>query len=137
MSYNMQRILSLTVFGLNPKFYFKYAIFGALFATLIWLTTDYANVRAIEQGKSGLSNFYLWFNRIFLILCTLSYPYARYLYAKFWEFFFDNSEWYLGGILLLIVYYFKFIMRAFLFVFAIFITPIAWVVLYFENRKFY
>lgn len=70
-------------------------------------------------------------------LCALLYPYARYLYAKIWEFFSGESEWYLGGIVLLLVYYFKFIMRVFLFLFAIFIAPIAWLMLYFDNRKFY
>ncbi|OAV00146.1 MULTISPECIES: hypothetical protein [Moraxella] len=133
----MPKILALTVFGLNNRFYIKYFIYGVLLAAFLWLSIDYIHKNAIEQGKAGLDTTYIWFNRIWVGLSALLYPYARYLYAKIWGFFFGESEWYLGGILLLLVYYFKLMVRVCLFLFAVFIAPIAWLVLYFDNRKFY
>ena len=134
---NTRRILQLTLFGLNNKFYFKYFIHGALLASLLWLGTDYIQSKALEQGKAGFDNTYIWVNRVWVMINGLLYPYARYLYAKIWEIFSDDAQWYVGGTILLFVLYFKFIMRVCLFLSAIFIAPFAWLTLYFENRKFH
>lgn len=133
----MPRFLELTIFGLNHKFYIKYLVHGLIVVALYWFMMDYAQQSLSARGKPTIENTKIWIHMLLITISAFLYPYARYLYAKVWEFFSSDSTWYVGGILLLLVYYFKLIARVLLFSFAIFIAPVAWVVLYFENSKHY
>lgn len=134
---NMPRILELTIFGLNREFYIKYLIHGLMVVLLSWILINYIQHDLTDRGKPTIDNIKVFASMLLLTVNALLYPYARYLYGKFWNFFSSDSTWYVGGILLLLIYYFKLVARLVLFSFAIFIAPIAWINLYFENSKYY
>ena len=127
----MLQFFENTLFGLNRKYYFRNLLIASLFACLVWYLTQYASS---HSTVGEIPDVYIIINNIYLILSTLLYPYAKYAYDSLWEFIFNDGVWAFGGILLLIVLYFKLIIRATLFVLAIFLAPIGWLILYFVNR---
>ncbi len=127
----MLHIFENTLLGLNCKYYFRNLLIASLFAGLVWYLTQYAG----SHSTAGeIPDMYIIMNNIYLILSTFLYPYAKYTYDSLWEFIFNDSVWAFGGLLLLIVLYFKLIIRTVLFVFAILLAPIGWLMLYFANR---
>lgn len=122
----MLQFFENTLFGLNRKYYFRNLLIAALFACLVWYLTKYASS---HSTVGEIPDVYIIINNTYLVLSTLLYPYAKYAYDSLWEFIFNDSVWAFGGILLLIVLYFKLIIRAILFVFAIFLAPIGWLIL--------
>lgn len=133
---NISRFFHLGILGLNLRFYIRCLIHASVFVFMIWMFLDYMDQRLIEQGKPALDTTRMVTMKATAILNALLYPYARYLYAKVWQLLFsEETRWYVGGILLLIVYYFKLVARVLLFSFAMFIAPVAWIVLYFDNSR--
>ncbi|WP_227431234.1 hypothetical protein [Psychrobacter sp. I-STPA6b] len=126
------QIIQLTFLGLSRKYHLRNLVVGFAFCTFIWLMTDYVSSRSTT---GGLDSTYILVNRIYLVISALLYPYAKYFYDWLWDLFFDDEVWVLGGILLLIVLYFKFIIRAMLFMFAIGVAPLGLITLYFVNKK--
>lgn len=128
------QFINLTFLGLRQKYYLRNLLVGILFGAFIWLATDYANS---QSTTGGFDHTYVLFNRFYIILSALLYPYAKYFYDWLWGLFFDDDVWVVGGILLLIVLYFKLMIRALLFAFAIFLAPLGLTTLYFVNKKSY
>lgn len=129
----MANLFQRTLFGLNARFFLRQLLIACVFAAMLWLTHDFINLNMIERGRD-VDEVMLWLVRANFVLNIVFYPYVRYLYGRIWDFILGEREWYVGGVLLPLVYLFKLGIRLTLFSFAMMVVPVAWLVLYFDNR---
>lgn len=120
-----------TFLGLNNKYHIRNLIIGGLFAMLSWAVIDYSLAHTSVVVDDDV---YIYIVKAYFVVCALLYPYSKFAYDWIWEFFFGESVWLLGGLLLLIVWYFKLMIRLILYTTSIFIAPIGLIILYFNNR---
>jgi len=118
----MNQILSKTLGGLNSKYYYRQFIFGLIFPTLLYIM--------YSQEKINFAPPSLII--IFAIVNTLLYPYSRFVYEKIMGFIFAENVFFVNVIFLLVA---KFITMGLCWYFAIFISPIGLVYLFFYHTK--
>lgn len=119
-----------TFLGLENRYHIRNLIIGALFVILSWGVLDYS----LAAASVSIEDSYIYIVKAYFVVCALLYPYSKFAYDWVWDFLFGESEWFVGGLLLLIVWYFKLIIRLMLYTLSIFIAPIGLIILYFENR---
>lgn len=132
----MKDVLQRTIFGLNKSYWLRNILIACCFAAMPIFGMEYANERSLATGKAGLEASALYSMRFFMMLNVLLYPYAKFLYDHIWDSINGDREttWYLGGMLLIIVLAFKYIIRAIIFSCALFLAPFGLAALYFANR---
>ena len=117
----MKKILELFK-GFKLEYYLRHLFFGALiFGALIFL---------FSQGKDAFDGK-SWFV-VFGIINTILYPYARFTYEAIMDFIFGNNLFIVNALWLLAVKMFTMLMCWW---FAIFITPVGLIFIYFYQKK--
>jgi hypothetical protein len=69
------------------------------------------------------------------VVCTLLYPYSRFVYESVIEFLTGNNEFYVAGNLLFLMIIFKLVMMTLCWTLAPFIAPIGLGYLYFHHSR--
>ena len=118
----MQSFLLKTFGGLTPSYYIRQLIFGSLFAILILSVA--ANSQTGLMGKPGLI--------VMAIVCTLLYPYSRFVYESVVGYVMGENVFFVNAVLMLIV---KSFTMAMCWSFAIFIAPVGLAYLYWHNSR--
>lgn len=118
----MQSFLLKTFGGLTPSYYIRQLIFGSLFAILILSVA--ANSQTGLMGKPGLI--------VMAIVCTLLYPYSRFVYESVVGYVMGENVFFVNAVLMLMV---KGFTMAMCWSFAIFIAPVGLVYLYWHNSR--
>jgi len=116
----MHPVIPKTFGGLSTSYYFRQFIFGLIFPLIIYVAT-----------KDGTHSPPL---PILLILPinTLLYPYSRFVYESVMGFLVGENIFVMNAILML---GFKLMSMAFCWTFAIMISPIGLIYLYFHHSK--
>ncbi len=116
----MHKIVSKTLGGLSPQYYFRHFIFGLLFAGFFaWTLTQSKN--PIEVGAIA-----------FGVINTIFYPYSRFVYESIMDFIMGDNTFFLNALLMLVV---KFFTMFLCWSFAIFIAPLGLAYLYYYHSK--
>ncbi|TMU69388.1 hypothetical protein FGA82_30465 [Pseudomonas fluorescens] len=118
----MQSFLSKTFGGLTTSYYIRQLVFGSLFAIMILSLAAHSPTGLM--AKPGL---------IFMsIVCTLLYPYSRFVYESAVGYVMGENVFFVNAILMLMV---KGFTMAMCWSFAIFIAPIGLAYLYWHNSR--
>lgn len=113
----MKDILLKTFGGLNKTYYFRQLFFGLLFFCLfLFPLVKVGAVSAI----------------VVTMICTLLYPYSRFVYESIVYFIIGENVYYLPATVMLLC---KFLSMSMCWSFAIFIAPLGLVFLYFYHSK--
>jgi len=116
----MNNIVSKTLGGLSPQYYFRHFIFGLLFAGFFaWMMMQSKNPVEIGMIAFGVIN-------------TILYPYSRFVYESIMDFIMGDNVFFLNAFVMLSV---KFITMYFCWALAIFIAPVGLAYLYFYHSK--
>lgn len=108
--------------GLTTRYYVRQFIFGAAFAALILSLMSKSPTGF--TGKSGV---------IFMsIVCTVLYPYSRFVYESVVGYIMGNNVFFVNAILMLMV---KAFTMAMCWSLAIFIAPVGLAYLYWRNSR--
>lgn len=118
----MHPFFSKTFGGLTTSYYVRQFIFGSLFAILILSVA--ANSSAGLMGKPGLI--------VMSIICTLLYPYSRFVYESVVGYIMGNNVFFVNAVLMLAVKVTTMIMC---WSFAIFVAPVGLAYLYWRNSR--
>lgn len=116
----MHPVLQKTLGGLSPQYYFRQLFFGAIIGAL-------PIVMGSQGGHSTPFGTY-----IFSIVCTLLYPYSRFVYESIVGFIMGENVFFVNAIFMLIS---KLITMVVCWAFAIFIAPIGLAYLYFYHSR--
>ena len=116
----MHPIIQKTFGGLTKQYYFRQLFFGALFAAIIVFMTSRGNHPPM---------YWLW---AFAVICTLLYPYSRYVYESVVGFIMGENVFFTSAIFMMLI---KYLTMSLCWVFAIFIAPIGLAYLYFHHTK--
>lgn len=108
--------------GLTASYYVRQFVFGSLFAILILLVG--ANSPTGLMGKPGLV--------VMSVICTLLYPYSRFVYESVVGYVMGNNVFFVNAVLMLMVKSFTMIMC---WSFAVFIAPVGLAYLYWHNSR--
>lgn len=112
----MHPILSKTLGGLNRQYYFRQLFFGAIIGAVFLFAP-----KSIALGQC-----------LFVIVTTLLYPYARFVYESIVNFIVGNNVFIGNAILMLSV---KMMTMVICWAMAIFIAPVGLAYLYFSHSK--
>jgi hypothetical protein len=116
----MHPVISKTLGGLSASYYFRQFLFGAIFPVFIYAMTN--------GGKHPLQ-----LNMIaLLVVNTLLYPYARFVYEGIVGFLLGNNVFFVNAVLMLVTKAFTMLLC---WVFALFIAPIGLAYLYYTHTK--
>jgi hypothetical protein len=116
----MHPVFSKTFGGLSPAYYFRQFFFGFVIgAVVIYLATR--SPHSVPISTVAL-----------LVVNTLLYPYARFVYESIMNFILGQNTFYLNAIVLL---FFKLLTMALCWSFAIFIAPVGLAYLYLHHSK--
>ncbi|MDD0967711.1 MULTISPECIES: hypothetical protein [Pseudomonas] len=118
----MQSFLSKTFGGLTTSYYIRQLIFGSLFAILILSLAAHSSTGLM--AKPGLI--------VMSIICTLLYPYSRFVYESVVGYVMGENVFFVNAILMLMV---KGFTMAMCWSFAIFIAPVGLAYLYWHNSR--
>jgi hypothetical protein len=117
----MNAIFSKTLGGLSKEYYIRQMIFSLIFGGfLIWASLTH------------LEGSFKWGNITMYVICTLLYPYSRFVYETIIQYILGNNQFFVNGLLFLIT---KFITMLICFMFSIFIAPIGLLYLYYHHSK--
>ncbi|NUT61915.1 hypothetical protein HNO82_12385 [Herbaspirillum sp. C9C3] len=116
----MHPVLSKTFGGLNSRYYFRQFVFGLIFPVMVYFAST-----------SGNHPFPLKLIPFFII-CTLLYPYARFVYESIVSFIMGDNVFYVNAILMLAV---KVIMMSVCWSLSPVIAPIGLLYLYFHHSR--
>ncbi|MDH1334112.1 hypothetical protein N5D77_07710 [Comamonas thiooxydans] len=120
----MHPVLLKTFGGLSKTYYFRQLFFGVALAALGVLSFQ-------QPGRVGPPLWaYVW-----LVLSTLLYPYARFVYESIVGFIVGNHQFAFYGFWLLLAGFIKLMIMALCFSFAIFIAPLGLAYLYYHHSK--
>ena len=93
----MHKIVSKTLGGLSPQYYFRHFIFVLLFAGFFaWTLTQSKN--PIEVGAIA-----------FGVINTIFYPYSRFVYESIMDFIMGDNTFFLNALLMLVVKFFYYV----------------------------
>jgi hypothetical protein len=113
-------IIQKTFGGLTKQYYFRQLFFGAIFSAIIIFMTSRGNLPPM---------YGVW---AFAIVCTLLYPYSRYVYESVVGFIMGENVFFTSAIFMMLI---KYLTMSLCWVFAIFIAPIGLAYLYFHHTK--
>ncbi|WP_448682598.1 hypothetical protein [Pseudomonas nicosulfuronedens] len=116
----MQNLFRMTLGGLSAQYYFRQLFFGSLFlAIMVW--GQFMNPQKIRIDFLAFS-----------VLCTLLYPYSRFVYERIVGFIVgDNVFFWNAGFMLMV----KAFTMMICWMFSIFIAPIGLIYLFFYHRN--
>lgn len=118
----MRQIFAKTFGGLTPSYYMRQLIFGSLFAILILSVA--ANSPSGLMSKPGLI--------VMAIICTLLYPYSRFVYESVVGYVMGDNVFFVNALLMLMV---KVFTMAMCWSFAIFVAPVGLAYLYWHHSR--
>lgn len=116
----MQGIFRKTFGGLSAQYYFRQLFFGGLMLAL--------GLFMVLNGKGSMKLDVI----AMLVLNTLLYPYARFVYESILGFVVGDNVFWVNPLLLLLVKLFTMILC---WMFALFIAPVGLVYLYYHHSK--
>jgi hypothetical protein len=116
----MHPVLRKTFGGLSREYYFRQFVFGLIFPAMLYATS--------RNTKSGLPVVMA----VLMVVNTLLYPYARFVYESVVDFFMGRNVFFVNSILMLIT---KIFTMALCWTFAMFISPIGLLYLYFHHSR--
>jgi hypothetical protein len=119
---DMHPFLQKTIGGLAPACYVRHLLFGMLFpAFVLTMLSTGDGERPVTLGTWG-----------FMIVSTLLYPYARFVYESVVDYVVGNNAFIVDGMLALGI---KVVTMAWCWVFALVIAPIGLAYLYFRHSR--
>ena len=118
----MHSFFSKTFGGLTTSYYVRQFIFGSLFAILILFLAAHSPTGLM--GKPGLI--------VMSVVCTLLYPYSRFVYESVVGYVMGNNVFFVNAVLMLAVKVFTMVMC---WSFAIFVAPLGLAYLYWRNSR--
>ncbi|WP_445946302.1 hypothetical protein [Shewanella sp.] len=118
----MNQILLKTFGGLSKECYFRHLFFGMLFPVMLYLFLS-------SSSKPVDTPVMLIF---FIIVNTLLYPYARFVYEKVIGFILGENVFFVNGLFLLLA---KCFTMSICWAMAIFIAPVGLGYLYYYHTK--
>lgn len=116
----MHQIIAKTFGGLTRQYYVRQFIFGLIFPLFFFLFFS----REVDLISVGMI--------IFVVVSTLLYPYARFVYEGMMSFILGENIFFVNAILLI---GWKFATMVFCWNFALFIAPIGLAYLYYRHSK--
>lgn len=116
----MQNFLRMTFGGLSKQYFLRQLFFGSLFLVLIVFG-------AINGGRQSPAS-----PIIFAVICTVLYPYSRFVYERVVSFIVGDNFFVVNASLMLVA---KAITMFLCWAFAIFIAPIGLIYLFFYHRN--
>ncbi|MGC6370514.1 hypothetical protein [Pseudomonas sp. K2I15] len=118
----MHAFLSKTFGGLTARYYIRQFLFGLMFSVaIIW---------SLAHSKTGLSG--KWGVVVFSVVCSLLYPYARFVYESVVGYVMGENVFYVPAIPMLLVKLFTMVMCWSM---ALFIAPVGLIYLYFHHSR--
>lgn len=109
-----------TLGGLETSYYIRHLIFGGVISAFMIF------IMMHQPDGIGFNNI------LFLVVNTLLYPYARFVYESIVGFIMGGNTFFVNAIVLLVV---KFFTMAVCWVCALFIAPVGLIYLYFHHSK--
>jgi len=116
----MHPIIAKTFGGLSAQYYVRNFLFGLIFPAFI--------VFMMSRGNNGMTGGMA----ALLLVNTLLYPYARFVYESVVGFILGSNTFFVNAVLMLFV---KAITMLLCWAFAIFIAPIGLAYLYYHHSK--
>lgn len=116
----MRQFFAMSFGGLTPSYYIRQLFFGALFAAL------FVYVKSQSPSGLGLGPLSL------AVVCTLLYPYSRFVYESVIGFIVGKNVFFVNALLMLIVKVFTMLLCWFL---ALFIAPIGLAYIYWHHSR--
>jgi len=113
-------VLSKTFGGLNSRYYFRHFVFGLIFPVLMYFAST-----------SGNHAFPLKLIPMF-ILCSLLYPYARFVYESIVSFIMGDNVFFVNALIMLVV---KLFTMMICWAMSPLIAPIGLLYLYFHHSR--
>lgn len=120
---NVKTILNRTIFGLSKEYYFRQFIFAVLICVAIILI-----VISEVHHRSTNSIINTLFISGVLLICSLLYPYSRFLYESIVGFFLGENTFLVNSWIFLVVKLFTIVICL---QFSVILAPICWIYLYF------
>ncbi|XVJ69649.1 MAG: hypothetical protein HEQ39_08340 [Rhizobacter sp.] len=117
----MHPVIAKTFGGLSPQYYFRQFFFGVIFPLMIYSVLSQQETVPMPYLMIGL-----------LIVNTLLYPYARFVYEGIVGFIIGENVFLVNTFLMLFV---KFMTMTVCWSFAIFIAPVGLLYLYIHHSK--
>lgn len=116
----MRQFFAMTFGGLTPSYYIRQLFFGALFAALV------VYMKSRTPSGIGLDSLSL------AVVCTLLYPYSRFVYESAIGFILGQNVFFVNALLMLAVKVFTMFLCWFL---ALFIAPVGLAYLYWHHSR--
>lgn len=116
----MHPVIAKTFGGLSPQYYFRHFIFGLIFPAIFL----YASIRGGGGIPIGVA--------IFFAVNTFLYPYSRFVYESIMGFLLGDNVFFINALVMLFV---KLLTMALCWTFAIFVSPIGLLYLYYYHSK--
>jgi len=120
----MNKIVSKTLGGLSPQYYFRQFVFGLLFTGFFTWFIWWVSMKSKHPVEIGMIAFF--------VINTILYPYSRFVYESIMNFIIGVNVFRLKASVVLLV---KFFTMFFCWLFAVFIAPVGLVYLYFYHSK--
>lgn len=118
----MHPVLAKTFGGLSTAYYVRQFVFGLVISGLIlYVATRDLDAHPLQWGLV-----------VFLVINTVLYPYARFVYESVIGFIMGNNIFWVNALLMLFV---KLITMVICWSFAIFIAPVGLAYLYYHHSK--
>lgn len=116
----MPPLLAKTFGGLSAAYYFRQFVFGLCLAGFfVFVASRSPHAMPLEMA-------------VFLVVSTLLYPYARFVYEGVFNFLLGENRFYVNAVLMLFV---KLITMLVCWTFAIFIAPVGLIYLYVHHSR--
>ena len=117
----MESFLRKTFGGLSKQYFFRQLFFGAVM--LLLFTYPYLSDDSLVPDKLLIAA---------LVVNTLLYPYARFVYETIIDFILGNNSFLVNGIFFIFV---KILTMFMCWLFALLLAPVGLVFLYFKNAR--
>ena len=116
----MHSVIAKTFGGLSPQYYVRHFLFGLVFPAFIYFMTT----RSSHPIAIGMI--------LLLVVNTLLYPYARFVYEGIMNFIMGDNVFLVNAVLMIFV---KLLMMLLCWCFALFIAPAGLGYLYYRHSK--
>lgn len=125
----MSPILQKTFGGLSKQYYFRQFFFGAALSAVLAYIFIQGSEQNPERQFTEIQTFYFF---AYLVICTLLYPYSRFVYESVVEYVMGNNQFFVNATTLLIT---KTITISMCWGAAVLIAPIGLAYLYYYHSK--
>ena len=119
-------IVKNSFWGLRREYFLRNLLIGSIFGICLWFLFD----KLLEKNPKPLMDMLVL--KSIIVLNTIFYPYAKFLYDYAWEFVLGNRTYIYS--VNPITLYFKLVMRVLCWCFAIILVIPALPIIYFKNR---